>query len=192
MWVHVGSGVHILLVCVWYVDENSCCEFAYIGYVNLYTSHPFCIHLIPPSAHNSPRTGLLPLWLAVALHEGTTFMVALNSLRLLHIDAHADLMQGAMVSDAPAGRGGAGAGAAPAKAVTGTAAMSVPREVNGTPAVAKQAAPAVNGDGRHVLVRWSLGTKHCLLSEELIFMFLHYVRGHRQLRTEGLLHWSRM
>jgi hypothetical protein len=30
--------------------------------------------------------GSIPLWLAVGLHEGSTLLVALNSLRLLHWD----------------------------------------------------------------------------------------------------------
>jgi len=29
--------------------------------------------------------GWLPLWVAVTLHEGSTLLVALNSLRLLHV-----------------------------------------------------------------------------------------------------------
>lgn len=44
--------------------------------------------------------GLVPLWLAVSLHEGTTVLVALNSLRLLAARPHEDLMAGAYMDEA--------------------------------------------------------------------------------------------
>ena len=44
--------------------------------------------------------GTIPLWVAVALHEGSTVLVALNSLRLLYM--HGDKASRGASSDAEA------------------------------------------------------------------------------------------
>ncbi|KAI8469228.1 MAG: hypothetical protein J3K34DRAFT_459478 [Monoraphidium minutum] len=89
--------------------------------------------------------GLIPLWLAVTLHEGSTLLVALNSLRLLM--GNGPPPAAPVAAAARGGAGGAAAAAAAAPAGEGSTDASEPPAAWASSSSFTSSGPSVTSDG---------------------------------------------